>query len=374
MTKKLRDARIARGWSQARLIREIEQYAERKMLAVASSRSLRVYVSEWENGRRTISADYAAILRGLLGLTDSELLGSPTESVSSDGYADLVARVDSSIAIGTSVLDALAEQTELLRRMDRQLGAAALVDQVQAHLARMQEMLTFAVLPVTRRAIAQALADAASLAAWQALDVGAADRAWRHYELAKTAAREADDPLHLAHATGEQAYVLAEAGRPVLGLQLVQDAVAVVGSQLSPRLLAWLKAAEAELLALNGQPDACRRALDTAIKLLPDGEETRDPELPGVYLDHSHLQRWRGHSLALLGDEESTVELYAALASMDDTFVRARAGLHCDLAQAHLFRDEREEGQTQLRQARLVANRTGSIRHRRRIEKISQIL
>lgn len=73
MSTGLRSARTARGWSQERLVREIEQHARRHVTDVASTASLRVYVSEWENGKRNISDRYAAILRQLLGVTDAEL-------------------------------------------------------------------------------------------------------------------------------------------------------------------------------------------------------------------------------------------------------------------------------------------------------------
>jgi transcriptional regulator with XRE-family HTH domain len=75
VTNGLKTARNAREWSQERLVREIERYARQHMLDVASTASLRVYVSEWENGRRSISARYAKILRALLGITDDELAG-----------------------------------------------------------------------------------------------------------------------------------------------------------------------------------------------------------------------------------------------------------------------------------------------------------
>ncbi len=66
-SRRLRAARTARGWSQERLVREIQHYAERHLLDVATTASLRVYVSEWENVRRSISERYGAILRPLLG-------------------------------------------------------------------------------------------------------------------------------------------------------------------------------------------------------------------------------------------------------------------------------------------------------------------
>jgi len=76
----------------------------------------------------------------------------------------------------------------------------------------------------------------------------------------------------------------------------------------------------------------------------------------------------------LLGDDAAVNDLYAALESMDSTFVRAQAGLRCDLAQAHLARGEHDEATKQLKEARLLASRTGSVRHRRRIERLTRAM
>ncbi|MFI5616722.1 XRE family transcriptional regulator [Streptomyces sp. NPDC051567] len=370
MGQGLRAARNARGWSQERLIFEIEGYARRRLLDVASTASLRTYVSEWENGRRAISERYAAILRPLVGATDAELRGGPERPTvqQPDGYEDLLSRIDSARNISESMVQTFLDQTELLRTMDRQMGAAGLVDQMTGHLAAMEEALTFAVLPSARRPIATALAGAATLAAWQALDAGSVDRAWRHYELAKRAAQEADAPLYLAHAMGEQAYVLSDAGRPKMAVELIRDAQRTHSERQSPRLRTWLSAAEAELCAAAGMSDDAQRALGRAMESLPDGEETRDPDMPSVFLNADHLGRWRGNVLALLGDAAAMGDLYTSLQSTDPTFVRAKAGLHCDLTQAHLSRGEVEEARSHLQQARLLASRTGSVRHRRRVE------
>lgn len=370
MANGLREARSVRGWSQERLVREIELYARQHAQGVASTASLRVYVSEWENGRRAISKRYAAILRPLLGVTDSELLDSPSVAApaQADGYGDLLDRIDSARSISPTMIQSFMDQTELLRTMDRQMGAASLVDQMSGHLAALEEALTFSVLPDTRKPVALALAGAATLAAWQALSTGAIERAWRHYELGKRAAQEADAPMYLAHATGEQAYVLCDAGRPELAVSLVQDARRVGGTRLSPRLQAWLYAAEAELCAKAGQSDACRRALENATAVLPDGDVPRDPDMLSIFLDRGHLARWRGNALALLGDADAVCSLYAALDQVDPTFVRAQAGLRCDLAQGHLVRGEFDQAREHLTQARLLCSRTGSVRHRRRVD------
>jgi transcriptional regulator with XRE-family HTH domain len=373
----LKAVRNARQWSQERLVREIERYARQHMLSVATTASLRVYVSEWENGRRTISGHYAKILRALLGVTDDELNGKPQPSLAlaaADGYDELMSRIDAARNVSLTMVETFMDQTELLRTMDRQMDAASLVDQMTAHLATLEDALTFAALPHTRRPVARALAGAATLAAWQALDVGAVERAWRNYELGKRAAQEADEPMYLAHATAEQAYVLCDAGRPGMAVELVRDAQRLGGKATSPRVTAWLYAAEAEICARAGLQDQCRRALEQATRYLPTGSEARDPDMLSIFLNEGHLSRWRGNSLALIGDDEAVGSLYTALESADPTFIRASAGLRCDLAQAHMARGEYDQAHEHLRQARLVASRTGSVRHRRRIEQLTQRL
>ncbi|MEU4118363.1 XRE family transcriptional regulator [Kitasatospora sp. NPDC028055] len=373
MSAQLRQARKERGWSQERLVHEMERHARQHLLDIASTASLRVYVSEWENGRRPIGPLYASLLRTLLGLTNRELLGGHAtgdQALTVAGYDELVSRIEAAHSLSLGMVKTFMAQTELLRTVDRQMGAAALVDQMQAHLTALEESLTFAVLPTTRGPIALALAGAATLAAWQALDVGATERAWRHYELGKRAAAEAKEPMYLAHAMAEQAYVLSAAGKTELAVQLVQEAHRSVGTKASARLAAWLYAAEAELLAQARQADACRRSLDLAAASLPAGTSDRDPDMLSIFLNDSHLARWRGNILARLGDDAAMSDLYGALATMDATFTRATAGLHCDLAQAHLAREEQDEAVNHLRQARLLANRTGSARQRARVNQL----
>jgi transcriptional regulator with XRE-family HTH domain len=373
MTERIRRAREARNWSQNRLVSEIELYARQHALSVASTASLKVYVSEWENGRRNVSPPYTAILRTVFGLTDAELFGHHPRGLAVhtvDGYSELVSRIESAHSVGRSVVDTLLEQTEVFRTLDRQMGATQLVDSMTRHLDTLSDALTFAVLPSARIPVASALVGAATLAAWQALDVGAADRAWRHYELAKQAAREADQPKYIAHAMGEQAYVLIDAGRADLAVQLVGEALSSSRS-IPPRLRAWLLGAQAEILALNGDVDACKRSLDEAVRILPSDGVLRDPDMPSIFLTETHLARWRGHALALAGDGGAVPDLYTALEAMDSTFTRAKAGLLCDLAQSSLARGECGEAAKHLRDARLLANRTGSVRHLRQIDRIT---
>lgn len=121
-------------------------------------------------------------------------------------------------------------------------------------------------------------------------------------------------------------------------------------------------------------PADCRRALDAATAAIPDGPQDRDPDMLSIFLNGTHLARWQGNVLAMLGDDEAVGRLYAGLETLDPTFVRAQAGVRCDLAHAHLARGEYDQADAHLRQARLLANRTGSVRQLRRIDMLSSRL
>jgi len=135
-------------------------------------------------------------------------------------------------------------------------------------------------------------------------------------------------------------------------------------------MLSRLWAAEAEIAAAAGEVGRCLRALDQAAVLLPDGP-AQDPELPFVSLDAHHLTRWRGSALARLGDGEAISQLDGALSDIDPDYIRARGGLHIDLAQALMAADAQDAAVEHLQIASELANRTGSMRQRRRLNQLA---
>jgi hypothetical protein len=101
--------------------------------------------------------------------------------------------------------------------------------------------------------------------------------------------------------------------------------------------------------------------------------ETSDPGLPFIFLSDAHLARWRGNCLVRLGDAAAVEHSLAALASMDSSFTRAEAGLRCDLAEAMLILGELDEAAGHVERARELALRVGSVRQRRRIERLASL-
>src|SRR5262245_55039317 len=143
MAEGLRAARAAKGWSQNRLVYEIELYAQRHAIGVATAASLKVYVSEWENGHRSVSAPYTGILRALFGMTDAELFGAAKpKSLAVEGYGELVEQIESAHSIGRSAVDTFLDQTEVFRTLDRQIGASQLIDSMDRHIATLSDALT----------------------------------------------------------------------------------------------------------------------------------------------------------------------------------------------------------------------------------------
>lgn len=163
----------------------------------------------------------------------------------------------------------LKDHTQSLRLLDRRLGAATLLAQTSAHVKQIEELLCYALPNAHRSATAAALGEVASLAGWQALDIGQLGQAWRHYETAKAGAREGGDPAVLGYVTAEQAYVLLDAGHAAEALQMVQYARDREPGRLPPVLRAWLLAAEGEVRAALGDRSGALRALDGAAQSLP---------------------------------------------------------------------------------------------------------
>jgi tetratricopeptide (TPR) repeat protein len=361
----LRRTRSEFGWKIPRLIAALRRCAPQTGTTLGSDKSLKTTISRHENRRVNPGEEWRKLYRLVYGRTDEEL-GFATAAVVHPAVPieDLQHRLATAQRVDMALVEEMRQQVHHIRLLDRRLGAPSLLEQTRSVITTLTELVSYSLKPSLRQALAAVLSDAAALAAWQALDIGAIQQAWGHYETAKTAAREAQSPLLLAHAMGEQVYALHDLGHLTDALSLVQEASRLIRNSGPRLLLSWLGAVEGETQAALADA-ACYRTLERSADLLPD--VTNDPDLPFIALDPTHHARWRGHCLAQLGDGEAVDYLSSALVNMDKAFVRATAGLRCDLAQALAARGEEDEARKHLRGARLLANQVGSIRQRRRI-------
>ncbi|MET8000985.1 XRE family transcriptional regulator [Nonomuraea glycinis] len=313
--------------------------------------------------------DHARMLLGLAPLNGASPVNDHDDKHERQAH-EFANLLDSAATIDPTMVMILRTDTNNLRLLDRRLGGAAIADKMRAQISQIQRAHRHAVRPGIRAELAHLLAETASLAGWQAINALALNDAWHHYEHAKAAAHEADDPAVLAYVSGEQACVLMELGRPAEATELLQYVHAQHHDRVPARLRTWLSAAEAEAAAVLRDEATCRRALDQAVSLLPEGDA--DADMPYLSINTHHLARWRGNCLVRFGDPATVEDLRSALAGMDGTYNRAESGVRCDLGHALLAAGDPEAAQPHIHRAQHLAVMTGSRRQRRRIEELAK--
>jgi tetratricopeptide (TPR) repeat protein len=328
-------------------------------------------ISRWENGHRAPDVYYRRLLRLVFDLPDTAL--------GFDEQPDVPAIVATERASPTAlhvhtgpVDDALLRDLQALtdnyRRIDRRLGAHAVNQELSRHLDRMEALQHQVADAGARRRLAFLAGDVAALLGWQALDHGRGTEAWSRFRVAAHAAEEAEDAALHAFVVAEMAYVPLHGGRAHEALAIVEHALTIAGSRTAPGLRAWLTAVRAEALSGTGDERGSLNALDLAEQLLaasPAGE----PPSPGMsYFDLSHLVRWRGQCLVeLRRTDEASQVLVEALAAVDVSFVRARAGLMLDLATARAQAGDIDEACELAVRALWMARETNSYRYQQRV-------
>lgn len=343
-----------RGWSRSRLVSELRKVAAREGRQLPGDESLIRMIRLWVNGTRIPSADYDALLRRALGVS-----GVAQNKALNDDFEDMLDRGDS--AVDPGLVELLLSQTQTLRGLDRRLGARRVLAQSEAHARTMADLVQWAPLGRVRADLAAGAAAASGLAAWQALDLGLRRRAWDLYNQARGLGRESGDASQLGHVTAAQGYVLLDSNRIDRAIAHFEMARKSVADRVPGVMVAWLSAAEAEARAAAGDRKGALALLDVADTRLTDDE------VPGIFLDASHLARWRGHCMARLGDPEAIDMLNRALAILPGDFSRAAAGLHVDLATAHTAAGNRDAAREHARAARKLSLATDSARQQTRL-------
>jgi hypothetical protein len=363
---RLQEVRWAMGreYTQERLADFMLRQGRRRNSPVAAKTALLVMISRWENGHDQVTEPmYRMLFREYYGRTNEEL-GFPPEPL--DGASEeLRDRILTARSIDAATIDLFRRQVDNFRHVDRRLGAIALLDQLNSQIQQISDLLLYGTLRQHREALAAVLAEAATLAGWEALDRASLALAWRLHETAKTAAREAASPSLLAYATAQQGFVLIDLGNPAGAVELFDYARSLHPAGIDDLLRCWLAAARGEGLAEASQRDAALRAFDEAYSALP--AEPNDPDLPYLMLNTVHLTRWRGNALAALGDKGAIADLEKVLASKTPTSLRATTGALVSLAFAHSRAGDREAALGYSRQARQLASRIGSDRQKKRL-------
>ncbi|MGH3846652.1 MAG: hypothetical protein ACRDS0_35320 [Pseudonocardiaceae bacterium] len=309
----------------------------------------------------------ARLLEHLFSEPIAALLAPPKTTIE-DGEnptSELLRLLDTARRVDTSTVTLLHQQLDALRRLDRQLGATVVQDELKTKIRQVERLTAHSLAPGTRELLAALLSEMHTLAGWQALDLGDITESWQHYEQSRCTAAQSNSIPYEAHAAAEQAFVLIDVGVTSDAVDLL-DSARRCADATSPRVLrAWLAAAHGEALAAHGDRTASLHAFDRAAELLPVSSTPDDR--PYVALDPVHLARWRGHALARFGHPDAITVLTDALDHLDPTFVRAETALRVDLATALAANGDRDEARSHADHAARLAVQVGSTRQRRRI-------
>jgi transcriptional regulator with XRE-family HTH domain len=368
MTSRIKGARKERGWSQTRLIAELAKIADRRGVTLPSRETMKARVSRWENGHSKPDEFYRQLLREAFGMDDRELgFAALVDEPIASAADELLVRLSLQSEADGDLITSLRAQTESIRLQDRQYGAGLLLEIMRGLVANIENHLSLTVFDAARRPLANALADASSLAGWQALDVGGTDQAWRFFETASAAARQADDEDLYAFARLEQAHVLIELDRPESAADLAQSVWDESHAGVAPSVRCWMAAATAEMQGAAGRASAARAMIGRAEA---DVDALAGERPSYLVFNGTHLNRWIGHTLVQLEDAAAEGRLRQAAAEMDQSFTRASASLNLDLATALLLRGERHEAGELLQRAEQLARKAGSRRQLARLRKL----
>lgn len=325
--------------------------------------SLKRMFAYWEAGDRSVTVPvYQQAFCAMYDASPAALGFDPAVPPGVDPQlAELLERRLDLVDVDKALVDLLEAQTHDLRLLDRRLGSGARAAMAEDHAEQLTDLLHRS-LGRHRAALAAATAEAALLAGWLALDRSDIKTAWHWHSRARSAAIESGSGDRIAHAIGQQAIVLLDAGQTMAALSAAREA-SQVAADSPPILRAWIAATEAEVLSATGdRVGAARRFRDAALHLSSNGEE----EVPFIMLTDIHLERWRGHVLLTAHDAAALETLTGALAADSDS-VRAAASLHTDLAIAILRHGDREAGLHEAGRAAELASRSGSVRQARRL-------
>ncbi|MFC1435637.1 tetratricopeptide repeat protein [Streptacidiphilus sp. N1-3] len=378
--QRIRTARLAQGWSQAKLARE---------LGIAEGRGVhgldRGSVYRWERGTRV--PDYwmpylvkflklgPEPVRTAVTVPDPGIGQAPSgDSVASVirlGGLDLERRqflaATSAYALAALTLpdlDAVTRRTRTaragapvkvgrgevlaIRRMTTVLGDAAseLGGGHARHLA--VRYLTQDVAPwldgnyseATGRELFAATSQLVHLAGWMAGDEGDQGLAQQYYAHSFRLAAEAGDSELSATALRGMAVQAIDLGHRAAAVRLSEECVHYAGDIQDPRAVAYYQATLANAAALDGD----RRSATTALAASQAAIENAPKTQGESWAAHYDAGRWAHESgmiLAQLGDLDAAQEhLHHALDIHGLDRRRTRAIVLADLGQVHLRRDD----------------------------------
>lgn len=293
MASELRDARLRRGWSQKRLVVELQAAAARRGTELPETLVLKTQISRWENGHRVPDEFYRRLLQDAFDLTAPEL-----GFVSGGGSIGLDPALPAGM-VSPDLLDNLQTSLMHLASVDATAGP-------QTVLALAREQATF-VTGLVRGAIGSKRSHALRVASrlneftgWLHQDAGNLDQAARWTDQAISLATEAADPELTAYAVMRRSNIDTDGRDNHAALARANNALETTALE-DPRLSGVLLRQRAVAHAMVGDEAACRRDLDDALQMVTaNGVSQNAPSLV-PYVTPSYIEMEAANCYLRLG-------------------------------------------------------------------------
>jgi transcriptional regulator with XRE-family HTH domain len=322
--RRLRQARISKGWSQRKLAQKLEERAGATDRALPARESLVRMIRGWEAGNHLPEPFHRWLLaqvlniaeEGLFERTDATLVVVSANGISTEqwnlltrltaalqrlkGGTDMERRVllqllaglglgavlpdpepwerlssvlrrPSSIDLAT--IEDLEDKTVALYRREEYSPAKQVFADTVSHLDLLTTLVESAPKSsMLRRRLVVTAGETSALAGWLAHETGDRSRAERYYEAAVDAAEDAGDLALKANVLGYRSYPAA----PMEADDLLEEAQTYVAGTPSWTTYAWLRGRKAEVGALARRPTDALRALDDAVGAFDQAKPTEE--------------------------------------------------------------------------------------------------
>ncbi|MEU6991919.1 hypothetical protein ABZ953_14830 [Streptomyces sp. NPDC046465] len=389
---RLREARIGRGWSQPRLIRELRQAAARRGHQLPSDSSVKRRIASWENGHSVPDDFYGPLIcdaysvdAGGLGLEHSQSKNaavldvaypvSPDDAIQTVGqlwradlsqYDPLLTSEPSEpawseaslrwlvgpepgtprprnngVRVGAGDVAAVKTTADFFARLDDQFGGDHARHSVIQYLNNdVAPLLRGQYTEQVGRALFSTVAEATLLAGWMSYDACRHGLAQRYFLQALRLAQDANDRRLAGSILSAMSHQATFLGRCTQAATLARAALMGISLVATPTLRGQFHAMEARALARAGDVVGCEAALNAAAKAMGCRNSVDEPEWIS-YFDDIELAAEAAHCFRDVNSARQAVA--HAENAMSGNHVRSDFFATMVLADAHLCAGEVEE-------------------------------
>jgi transcriptional regulator with XRE-family HTH domain len=423
MTTPLKAARLAEGWSQARMAYELRRLARLKEISVASAASLKTQISRWENGHVTPDF-YQPLLCQLfrstpaeLGFTGHELPSDPSnengtraaliskrewtrddlrslsasldEAISNSALSDIemlahewlaadkpqLIELSAGRRIGDSLVTTIEHRVIQLRRADDFMSGRTSHALVRQELQATTDLLNNAALTENQAIrLLTATGELAQLAAWVAADAGLYRGAANYTESGVVAAHAAGNAALAANIISTLSYQLANTGNPRKAALLARTAYAGGRHDATATTRALLLERVAWADAKSGDLANCERTLGLVEENFSHANPGNDPDWV-YWLNREEIDVMAGRCYTELKKPAKAEPLLRdAISGYDDTHIRENALYLSWLAEDHILLGDIDAAVEISTQVLDLKSRANSVRTDERLRHLVKLL